>query len=77
MSKIKKASCTVAFETANGYESRAGSQNKPGATALLWALDEIGRVMTVDGQSDAARAALEAAISRTESDLKEREDRRG
>lgn len=72
MSEIKKASCSVSFVTVNGYESRAGSQNKPGVTALLWALDEIGRVMTVDGQTDAAREALEAAIQRTQSDLKER-----
>ena len=72
MSEIKKASCSVSFVTVDGYESRAGSQNKPGVTALLWALDEIGRVMTVDGQTDAAREALEAAIQRTQSDLKER-----
>ncbi|PVY34608.1 hypothetical protein C7413_107144 [Paraburkholderia silvatlantica] len=59
----------VAIETASGYSSRAGSNNKRGVTALLWALDEIARVMTIDGRAGEARDCVNKAIARTQRDL--------
>ncbi|MBN3757163.1 hypothetical protein G3N95_29770 [Paraburkholderia sp. Tr-20389] len=75
MSQIIKSTTKVYFKTDRGYESDGGSTNQDGIGALLWALDEIGRVMTIDGQEDAARDALEAAIRRTEADLNKGDDR--
>ncbi len=69
MNRIKKASATINFETESGYKSRAGSQNQPGIDALLWAVDEIGRIMTIDGSAARAREVLDAAINRTQTDL--------
>jgi hypothetical protein len=69
MSLIIKASTMVSITTASGHEARAGSNNKRGVTALLWALDELGRVMTIDGRAEEAREALNRAIERTQRDL--------
>jgi hypothetical protein len=69
LNRITKASTMVSIETSNGFASRAGSNNKRGVTALLWALDELGRVMTIDGRADEARATLDKAIERTQRDL--------
>ena len=69
MSEIIKSTTKVYFKTGRGYASDGGSTNQDGVGALLWALDEIGRVMTIDGQANAARDALETAIRRTEADL--------
>lgn len=69
MSKIKKSGVEITFETTTGYSSREGRRSPSDAGALLWALDEIGRVMTIDGRADAARQALDEAIKRTEADI--------
>lgn len=64
-SKITQSSVRVEFETSTGYSSIDDFPPTPGSKSLLDALDEIGRILTINGDADIARAALEAAIMRT------------
>jgi hypothetical protein len=61
--KVKKSTVTVAFSTTSGYESRAGSQNKPGTEALEWGLREIVRVMLINGDHTKVNAIVAEARS--------------
>jgi hypothetical protein len=69
MSKIIESSGRISFETDSGYSSQEDWPPMPGAEGLLVVIDEIGRVLTINGDADKARETLEAAIKRTLADL--------
>lgn len=69
MSTIIKSSGGIQFETDSGYESRDDWPPMNGNTALVAMLDELGRIMTINGEADLARSTLEEAIKRTQADL--------
>lgn len=69
MSNITQSSARIEFETSTGYSSIDDFPPVTGNKSLLDALDEIGRILTIDGHADTARATLEAAIMRTAKDL--------
>ncbi|KFG99041.1 hypothetical protein GQ56_0100835 [Burkholderia paludis] len=67
--KVIKSTATVAFETMSGYESRAGSQDRPGTEALEWGLREIVRVMTINGDKEKVAEIVTEATAAVERDL--------
>jgi hypothetical protein len=69
MRKIIKSSGHIQFETDSGYESEDMWPSKDGNSALVGMLDEIGRILTINGDADLARTTLETAIQRTQADL--------
>jgi hypothetical protein len=69
MSKILKSSGSIEFETETGYESQESWPPVDGSGGLLQMIDELGRILTINGDADVARSALEEAIKRTQQDL--------
>jgi hypothetical protein len=69
MSKIIQCSARIAFETDSGYSSQDDFPPTDGSKSLFDVLDEIGRILTINGEADAARLALSEAIERTQKDL--------
>jgi hypothetical protein len=69
MSKIIKASGGIAYETDSGYESQEDWPPQAGNLALIEILDEIARILTINGDEALARTTLEDAITRTQQAL--------
>lgn len=69
MSKIISASGSIEFETDSGYSSQDGWPSMEGSKVLLQMIDELGRILAINGEADLARSALEEAIVRTQKDL--------
>jgi hypothetical protein len=69
MSKIIKASGGIAYETDSGYESQEDWPPQAGNLALIKILDEIARILTINGDETLARITLEEAIARTQQAL--------
>jgi histidinol phosphatase-like PHP family hydrolase len=69
MSKIIKSSGSIEFETDSGYESTESWPSMDGNKVLIQMIDELGRVLTINGDADLARSTLEEAINRTQADL--------
>lgn len=69
MSKIIKSSGSIEFETDSGYQSQESWPPVEGSGGLLQMIDELGRILTINGESDIARSTLEDAIKRTQQDL--------
>jgi hypothetical protein len=69
MSKIIKSSGNIEFETDSGYESQESWPATDGHGVLLQMIDELGRILTINGEADIARSTLEEAIKRTQQDL--------
>ena len=72
MNKITESWGGLAFITDSGYDSQQDWPRQPGNIAFLEILDELGRVLTINGEADLARTTLEEAIKRTEASLADR-----
>ncbi|OBR52367.1 hypothetical protein [Paraburkholderia tropica] len=69
MSKIIKSSGSILFETDSGYESEESWPAQEDTSSLIGMLDELGRILAINGEADLARSTLEQAIARTQADL--------
>lgn len=68
MTDLKRVSVQVSFRTTSGY-SMTQSFVSEGRQAALEAIDELARIVAVDGGGKEAVAAAEAAVQRVADDV--------
>jgi hypothetical protein len=69
MSTIIKSSGGIAYETDTGYESQEDWPDMHGTDGLFEMLDEITRILTINGDADRVRRFVDATIQRTQQAL--------
>lgn len=69
--KIKHSKVDILFASESGYSSKGGYSSK-NSDAMIDAIDELTRILAIEGRGADAQRAVNEAVDRVKSDLSSR-----